>query len=267
MIVLCSVYRHNSTLFQRKWSSNCLYSVTAHCHFELLTSKVSQRSWNYIYMVLWLKLLCSFPIQPSCRALQRHSRTHKQPHPHWHPVQHQGQRQWPLHLQVRPARIRRYAAPPTPSFCCSPTPISICLFITNLVKHFCPPPCKCPEGHFIFPCANIKLLLTYRGTFRCCISWARTQLIQTFSLNSQTRFFLQVGGLRLAVLPTWTAYITPARPVWFATMALSGTIGRVQIWWLQWQTWWCALQTSDGMMSDWVMSPSMNIMNNMRKIV
>lgn len=49
-------------------------------------------------------------LQPSCRGLQWHSWTDEQPHPLWHPIQHQGQRQWPLHLQVRPARIWRYAA-------------------------------------------------------------------------------------------------------------------------------------------------------------
>lgn len=139
-----------------------------------------------------------------------------------------------------------------PSFCSSPTPIPVCLFITNPVKHFYPPPSKCPEEHFIFPCANIKLLLTYLLlTFRCCILWSQTQWIQAFSFNCWTYSFLQVGGLKLVVLPTWTAYITPARPVWFTIMALSGTIGRVQIWWLQWQPWWCALPTSDWMMSDY----------------
>lgn len=138
------------------------------------------------------------------------------------------------------------------SFCSSPTPIPVCLFITTPVKHFYPPPCKCPEEHFILPCANIKLLLTYLLlTFRCCILWSQTQWIQAFSFNCWTYSFLQVGGLKLAVLPTWTAYITPARPVWFTIMALSGTIGRVQIWWLQWQPWWCALPTSDWMMSDY----------------
>lgn len=93
-------------------------------------------------------------------------------------------------------------------------------------------------------CANIKLLLTYSCTFGCYISWARIQLIQTSSLNSLTHF-LQVGGLKLAVRLTWMAYITQHLPVWFATMALSGTTGRVQIWWLPWQPWWSARHTSD----------------------
>lgn len=56
----------------------------------------------------------------------------------------------------------------------------------------------------------------------------------------------QVGGLRLADHPIWMVCITPAHPVWFATTALSGTIGKDQIWWRPWQPWWCAQQTSNG---------------------
>ena len=93
-----------------------------------------------------------------------------------------------------------------------------------------------------------------------------------FSLQLFGTFPLQVGGLRPAVHPTWMAYITPAHPVWFVTMVLSGTIGRVQIWWLPWQPWWCARQTCDGMAHSWCqiiqwMSYPMNIMNNTQEMV
>lgn len=150
--------------------------------------------------------------------------------------------------------------------------LNLSLLITHLVKHFYPPPCKCPGVHFIFPLCQYKVTADLQ-----LYIW----VLRFMSLNSiNSDFFpelsdtlpLQVGGLRLAVHPTWMAYITPAHPVWFATMVLSGTIGRVQTWWLPWQPWWCARQTSDGTarsrcpITKW-MSPLMNIMNNIQEIV
>lgn len=92
-----------------------------------------------------------FKIQPSCRGLQWHSRTDQQPNPHRQPVQHQGQRQRPLHLQVCTARFRRYST--TIPYPCLYVP----LLMTRLVKHFYPPPYKCPEVHFIFPLHQYKV--------------------------------------------------------------------------------------------------------------
>lgn len=62
--------------------------------------------------------LLFYILQHSRRELQRHGRPDEQPRPLGHPVQHQGQRQRPLHLQVRPARLWRYvslrSSPPQP---------------------------------------------------------------------------------------------------------------------------------------------------------
>ena len=84
---------------------------------------------------------------------------------------------------------------------------------------------------------------------RVCISFSLNPMNLEFCLELNDVFPLQVGGLRLAVHPTWMAFITPPRPAWSATMASSGTTGRVQIWWLPRLPWWCARQTSDRLMS------------------
>lgn len=60
------------------------------------------------------------------------------------------------------------------------------LLTTNLVKHCYPPPCKCPEVHFIPTPANIKLLLTYSCAFGCSISWPEIQFSHFFFLSLNT---------------------------------------------------------------------------------
>lgn len=77
-----------------------------------------------------------------------------------------------------------------------------------------------------------------------------------FCLELTDVFPPQVGGLRLAVHPTWMAFITQPRPAWSATMASSGTTGRVRIWWLPRPPWWCARQTSDRLLTHGVNATS-----------
>lgn len=74
----------------------------------------------------------------------------------------------------------------------------LCLLTTNLVKHCYPPPCKCPEVHFIptppHPPANIKLLLTYSCAFFCSVSWPEIQLIQPFPPWTRTLWHIAFAG-------------------------------------------------------------------------
>lgn len=150
--------------------------------------------------------------------------------------------------------------------------LNLSLLITHLVKYFYPPPCKCPEVHFIFPLRQYKVTADSQLYIWVLHFMSLNSINSYFFLELSDTFPPQVGGLRLAVHPTWMAYITPAHPVWFAIMALSGTTGRVQTWWLPWQPWWCARQTSDGMARPWCpiikwILPPMNIMNNIQEIV
>lgn len=109
-----------------------------------------------------------------------------------------------------------------------------------------PLPCKCPEVHFI------SLLRQYKVTADLQLYIWVLHFMSLHSINSDfylelfaTLPLLQDGGLTLVVRPTWTAYITLPPPAWFATIVLSGTTGRVQMWSLPWQPWWFAQLISD----------------------
>lgn len=108
---------------------------------------------------------------------------------------------------------------------------------------------------FHFPSAPIKLTPDLQQCIWMLHFMSWNSINSAFYLELSDMFLLQAGGLRLAAPPTWMAYITPARPAWFATMALSGTTGKVRILWQQWQPWWCARQISDVVMSDKVFFP------------
>lgn len=97
-------------------------------------------------------------------------------------------------------------------------------------------------------CTSIKPLLTCSCSIECHFS--RLNWTQVASREISDVFLLQVGGLRRAAPPIWTAYTTPAQPARCATTASSGTTGRVPIWWQRWRPWWCAQPVSGGMMSD-----------------
>lgn len=126
----------------------------------------------------------------------------------------------------------------------SPTPVSVCLslwpVLLNISIHPLINVLKCISFSL---CTNIKLLLTYSCTFGCYIS--RAWINSDFFLELCGTLPPQDGGLRRAARPTWTAYITLPPPARSTTTVSSGTTGRVRIWWLPWQPWWCAQQTSD----------------------
>lgn len=127
--------------------------------------------------------------------------------------------------------------------------------------------------YFTFPLHHYKVTADLQLYIWVLYFMGFNSIDSDFSLElSDTYPLLQVGGLKLVVHLTWMAYITQPHPVWFATMVLSGTTGRVQIWWLLWQLWWCALQTSDDMTHVWReitkwMSAPINIMNNNQEIL
>lgn len=68
-------------------------------------------SSKHLHLDEWWSSFLLYSTQSSCRELQWHGWPDEQLRPFRHPVQHQGQRQRPLHLQVRPACLWRYVGP------------------------------------------------------------------------------------------------------------------------------------------------------------
>ena len=70
--------------------------------------------------------------------------------------------------------------------------LNLSLFITRLVKHFYPPPCKCPAVHFIFPLhqySYCRLTAVHLGVMFHELVFSQ---FWCFSLNSLTHFLCRL---------------------------------------------------------------------------
>lgn len=113
------------------------------CHWK----KFSTYKWNLYFFKQSLHW-----------ELQRHSRTDEQPCPPRHRVQHQGQRQWPLHLPVRPALLWGYA-------------LAVIIHSLLWIWKFSISTLPLAKSSFSL-CGGIKLQATYIRWHRCCLSGA-----------------------------------------------------------------------------------------------
>lgn len=84
-----------------------------------------------------------------------------------------------------------------------PQLISSHFLITHLVKHFYPPPCKCPEVHFIFPLHQYRVTADLQLYIWVLHFMSLNSIKSDFFLELTATFpLLQVGGLRLVARPT-----------------------------------------------------------------